>query len=399
MGAETDGQLVVRARGGNLSAFEEMVARHRAALVALVAARLGSLAEAEDVAQEAFVQAFFRLHQLRDPEALLPWLRRVAERIALMRLRSRREEAVDPAEVERMRGVPVEPPGSGDGSGLLTHLPEAMRRTVALTYLAGYTCAEAAALLGVREGTVKSRLSRARAILKEAFEMTENELSQGKPQDDFTEKTIARLMREARRLLRQGDPEGAAERANRVLGMQVQALFAAGDPPGFRFHQEAVRMAGLSWKEQRRREAEANAAQYGFRLAELDWEVADVDMMEGTLGKPTGRGDDVWGVPHTRMKVRTMDDRDICRRLQCSPIQLYEWVQQGCPVLRCHPFVRFDLDRVKQWIADNHITGWPKPTPQQTDLPIRLIFKALYSGEIDPERAEEIISGLGWGWC
>lgn len=124
MRTETDGQLALRAGGGELAAFEEIVSRHRAALVALAAARLGSLAEAEEVAQEAFVQAFFRLHQLRDPEALLPWLRRVAERIALMRLRARREEAVDPAEMEQMRGAPVEPPSNGDGSDLLVRLPD-----------------------------------------------------------------------------------------------------------------------------------------------------------------------------------------------------------------------------------------------------------------------------------
>jgi len=112
MSEHSDAQLVARAREGDLSAFEMIVDRHRAALVALAAGRLGSLADAEDVAQEAFVQAFFRLHQLRKPEALLGWLRRLTERLALMRLRSRREEPCEPARLERMRAEQVMQPHS-----------------------------------------------------------------------------------------------------------------------------------------------------------------------------------------------------------------------------------------------------------------------------------------------
>jgi RNA polymerase sigma-70 factor (ECF subfamily) len=117
MREETDGQLVVRARGGDISAFEVIVNRHRAAIVALAASRLGSLADAEDVAQEAFVQAFFRLDQLRDAAALLPWLRRLTDRLALTRLRRRREEPLEPARVERMRAAEPEP--AGETRGLL----------------------------------------------------------------------------------------------------------------------------------------------------------------------------------------------------------------------------------------------------------------------------------------
>ena len=77
MREETDGQLVGRVRTGDLSAFEVIVDRHRAALVAVAAARMRSLDDAEDVAQDAFVQAYLHLRQLRQPEALLPWLRRL----------------------------------------------------------------------------------------------------------------------------------------------------------------------------------------------------------------------------------------------------------------------------------------------------------------------------------
>ena len=93
-----------------------------------------------------------------------------------------------------------------------------------------------------------------------------------------------------------------------------------------------------------------------------------------------------------------MDTRDICRRLGCSPVQLHAWVKQGLPVLRCWPFVRFDIDRVRRWLADNKITGWAKEDLHTTDVPVRVIFRELHRGALTPEQAEEIVTDLGWGW-
>jgi RNA polymerase sigma-70 factor (ECF subfamily) len=394
----TDSQLVSRLLAGDLVAFEVIVDRHRAALVAAAAARLGSLDDAEDVAQETFVRAYFRLRELRDPDALLPWLRRIADRLALMRVRGRREEVVAPA---RLSGIAAPPSdGQADELGLptaLAELPVGMQQAVSLTYLAGYTCAEAAVLLGVKEGTVKSRLSRARAKLKEVFAMTEEELREGQPREEFTQETVERLVEEARRLLAEGDVDGAARQADQALAIQAKEFFASGDDPNYEFNMEAARIKALPRQEQRRREAEANAAQYGFTLDELDWDVAEVSILRNTLGTPAGRGEDFWGVPHSRMKLKIMDARDIGNRLKCSPMQLSEWVDAGCPILRCWPFARFDLDRVKQWLEDQGIRDWRECSPRERDRPIRVIFKAIEQGELTAEKAEEVITNLGWG--
>jgi RNA polymerase sigma-70 factor (ECF subfamily) len=396
--AELDSELVARLGGGDLSAFEAIVNRHRTAIVALAAARLGSLEDAEDVAQEAFVRAYFRLHELRDPDALLSWLRRIAERLALMRLRARREEATEP---ERLSELAAEnSDAEGDGLGLpaaLAELPLGMRRAVSLTYLAGYTCAEAAEMLGVKEGTVKSRLSRARARLKEVFAVTGQGTKRDADGERFTRATVERLMREARKLLEEGEIDEASRRAAKVVSMRAKRFEQSPSDPNYGFVDEAAHIWSLPRKERRRREAEANAAQYGFTLAELDWEVADVDMMEGTLGKPEGRGKDIWGVPHGRVRTGFKDSRDVCRRLNCSPQTLSKWVEEGCPVLRCWPFARFDFDRVNQWLRHNEIEEWPKESDHDLDRPIRVIFKALHSRELNPEEAESIITNLGWG--
>jgi len=409
MSTETDAQLVERMRRGEVEAFEVIVSRHRAALVALAGARLNSHADAEDAAQEAFVQAFFQLHHLRDPAALLPWLRRVTVRLALMRLRSRREEPTAPRQLEAGRG-PTELPAFADAKAaeLLGVLPPAMREAVSLTYLEGYTCAEAAEMLGVKAGTVKSRLSRARARLKEALAMPERE--KGEPGDEFTRRTIERLKKEARRLLAAGDLTAAAQRAQAVLVEQVKPAFgdpkergvastllAAWDTGAVKPDPEAVAMAGLDWKAQRQRECEANAAQYGFRLADLDWKLDDVSYMSETVGRPTGHGKDVWGVPVSRMALTIIDARALCQRLCCSPLELHGWVKRGCPILRCRPWARFDLDRVQQWLRDNGIAEWPRENAYELERPLRIIFREVYRGKLAADDAERVMADLGDG--
>lgn len=396
MREETDGQLVGRIRTGDLSAFEAIVDRHRAALVAVAAARMRSLDDAEDIAQDAFVQAYLRLRQLRQPEALLPWLRRLTDRLALTRLRKLREQPVEPDRVARLRASHVEPARGERMMALLEKLPERMRQTVALTYVAGYTCAEAAALLGVREGTVKSRLSRARAKLKGAFEMAEEDMSKAQPDVEFTKQTIERLMREARRLLRRGDIDGAADHANQVLEMQTEDSFTADGDPGFPFDADAARIAGLGLREKRRRDCEANAAQYGYRLEDLDWELCEIDVLCGTLGQPEGKGKDSWGIPRSQQRIIMYDARDVCRRFRCSPQKLHEWVEKGLPSLRCWPWVRFDWERVKEWVAEYVTEGWPKEADHDLDRPLRWIFRAIERGNLTAADAESIMDNLGW---
>ncbi|MHB0937214.1 MAG: RNA polymerase sigma factor [Armatimonadota bacterium] len=406
-GKETDAHLVARMQAGELAAFETIVERYRAVLIACAHARLGSFADAEDVAQEAFVQAYFHLGELREPAALLPWLRRTADRIALMRLRSRREQPADPEDFDALvdtragtETVEVE--------SLLSQLPGVMRETVSLTVLAGYTCAEAARILGVREGTVKSRLNRARAKLKEVLGMAEHDLAG--PTGDFTQKTIERLKREARRLAAEGKFFEASEKARQILDEQVKPLYgdpkqlgmartvlAAFESEAFQPDEDAVALSGLGRREQRRRECEANAAQYGFTLDELDWEVADVNIICETLGRPTGRGKDIWGVPVSRLPLAIIDLRELCRRLKVSPLAVFGWVGNGCPILRCWPFARFDLDRVQAWLAEHGIKDWPKESAYALERPIRILYREVYDGRLLPEGAEEVMDRLGFG--
>ena len=141
-------------------------------LVTQLAGVTGSLAEAEDVVQEAFVRAVTHARTVRRADNPEAWLRRVAVNVA--RSRHRR--------VRRWNGlIPrlVGQDGRGTASDLaedlaadrvalmdaLRRLPDAQRETIALHHLADLPVHEVAATLGVPTGTVKARLSRGRAAL------------------------------------------------------------------------------------------------------------------------------------------------------------------------------------------------------------------------------------------
>ena len=138
-------------------------------LYRLAYARTGSRADAEDVMQEVFVRLLRARPEFRDEEHAKAWLLRVGARCAADVLRApwrRREGPLDD-------GLPApEPPGEG-GVALVSvciaavlALPAKYRMAVHLYYYEELSVAEIAAVLGKSEGAVKSRLFRARALLR-----------------------------------------------------------------------------------------------------------------------------------------------------------------------------------------------------------------------------------------
>jgi len=92
-----------------------------------------------------------------------------------------------------------------------------------------------------------------------------------------------------------------------------------------------------------------------------------------------------------------MDARDICRRISCSPMTLSQWVDRGCPVNRRPPFAYYVPDEVRQWLANNGITDWPKESDHDLDMPLRALLRALQRRELTPWEAEKVITNLGSG--
>jgi len=170
--APDDTQLVRRARAGDEAAFRGLVARHQDRAYALALRLTGAPADAEEVAQDAFVRAWRALPSFRFEAAFGTWLHRIVARRAL----DRRERLKARAKREAPEADAPEPaaPAAADDPGprlerLLDGLPERARAAVVLYYYEDRAVAEVARILGVPEGTVKTLLSRARLSLREAW--------------------------------------------------------------------------------------------------------------------------------------------------------------------------------------------------------------------------------------
>lgn len=191
-----DSQLIDSARDGNLAAFDELVRRYQTVAFRTAWLITGNAADAEDVAQDAFVKAWRALDRFdrqRGLRALArrsgqatgefrPWLLTIVANEARNRRRSvgrRRESPFDPAVFDLQASG--ESPSTvierqTDAEGLvsaLNALPERDRLAIELRYVLDLNEAEMAAVLGVERGTVKSRLSRALTRLRASLEAGE----------------------------------------------------------------------------------------------------------------------------------------------------------------------------------------------------------------------------------
>ena len=174
-----DAELVDLARDGDVHAYEELVSRYQgiAYRVAWLVARQAG--EAEDAVQEAFVKAYYALPRFRPGAPFRPWLLRIVANEARNRVRStrRQERLVLRAAAVEAGGAAPSPEAAAlereDAQALLRameRLREPDRLVIAYRYLFELSEAEMADALGVRPGTVKSRLSRALGRLRAELE-------------------------------------------------------------------------------------------------------------------------------------------------------------------------------------------------------------------------------------
>ncbi len=134
-------------------------------MVAQIYALSGDLAEAQEVAQDAFLRAWTswaRVAAYDDPGG---WVRRVAHNLAVSRWRKARNTARALIRHGPPADVPEPSLASASLVAALARIPESARRALVLHHIAGLSVAEIADLEGVAAGTVKARLSRGRAAL------------------------------------------------------------------------------------------------------------------------------------------------------------------------------------------------------------------------------------------
>ncbi len=172
---ETDEQLVDRALAGDLAAFEQLVERHRDA-VYRVAARVVGYPEAEDVSQDTFVRAFYRLARWRREGRFRAWLLQICHNTALNALERQRPEVAgeEPAEEEEVENGVRTPVDLIEGKERRERLETKVallgrnhRTVLVLRDVEGLSYEEIAAVTDSPLGSVKGRLHRARGELIE----------------------------------------------------------------------------------------------------------------------------------------------------------------------------------------------------------------------------------------
>jgi RNA polymerase sigma-70 factor (ECF subfamily) len=173
-----DASLVSLARDGHTSAFESLYRRH-ATFALNVAVRIqGNAADVEDVVHDAFVRAYQRLAELREPSLFRPWLGSIVVRLVRTRMRRRRllaslgMGAVEPVDLDAVAASDASPEVRAQLAqiyALLGTLPADERIAWTLRYIERHRLEVVAELAGCSLATVKRRIARAQAFLMEHF--------------------------------------------------------------------------------------------------------------------------------------------------------------------------------------------------------------------------------------
>jgi len=190
--------LVQRARLGDQAAFTKLVRRFQAMAYGYAYSILGDLPLAEDAAQGAFVEAYRKLDDLREPAAFPGWFRRIVFKHCDRLTRSRRFTTVPldaVGDLAAERAGPHEIVEQRERDRLVRQavraLPEGQRFATTLYYIGGYSQREVAAFLGVPVSTIKNRLYAARKRLKERMmAMVETSLKLISLPEDFAQRLV-----------------------------------------------------------------------------------------------------------------------------------------------------------------------------------------------------------------
>jgi len=178
----TDGSLAKRAQRGDLAAFETLVDRYQERVYSIVYHFVGNPEDASDLTQDIFVKVFQSIASFKGRSSFYTWLYRIATNQALDFLRKRVPFAVESLSQEEFTGQDEPQTTRRDHDPLkvvearelqqmveqaIHALPEKLRVTVILHDLEGLSQEETAQVLNCSVGTIKSRLFRARADLRE----------------------------------------------------------------------------------------------------------------------------------------------------------------------------------------------------------------------------------------
>lgn len=166
---DPDEALVLQSQNGDPAAFEALIRNHQHMIHSLTFRMTGSLADAEDLAQETFIRAYRQIGSYRGAAKFSTWLYRIAINLCLTWRRRESCRFEMHADWTQMNGAPSNRDGSdvaGRVQAALLKLPAKQRAAITLTVYDGRNHAEAAEILNCSETTVSWRVFAARRKLK-----------------------------------------------------------------------------------------------------------------------------------------------------------------------------------------------------------------------------------------
>ena len=164
MGTQSDADLILLVLEGNTEVFVEIVRKYQNTVFSIAYQRTLNHTDAEDVAQEAFLRAYRDLRKLRNRELFGRWLYGIALNVTRERVRARRPEVTLEAIVEPQ--ARPEDRLSDDLLALVGSLPDKYRLPITMHFVDGLGHRDISRILNLRESTVRSRVHRAKGMLK-----------------------------------------------------------------------------------------------------------------------------------------------------------------------------------------------------------------------------------------
>lgn len=173
-GPTDEADWIARAQRSDTRAFESLYRMHIDKVYGLCLRMTGNVAEAEDCAQDAFIQAWNKLDKFRGESAFATWLHRIAVNSVLGRMRKskREKERIQVAQMTTDSPAAVADTGEmRDLANAVDKLPEGARHVFVLYAVYGYSHEEASNMLGIAPGTSKAQLHRARRLLAQQLDL------------------------------------------------------------------------------------------------------------------------------------------------------------------------------------------------------------------------------------
>jgi RNA polymerase sigma-70 factor (ECF subfamily) len=196
--ASSDEALITAHAAGDPHAFAELVRRHRDRLWAVALRTLRDPEEAADALQDALISAHRAAASFRAESLVTTWLHRIVVNACLDRMRRRQSRPTVPLPESGPGEIAVGRDAMADREtrmvvqDALAELPEEQRTPIVLVDVEGYSVAETAAMLGVAQGTVKSRCARGRVKLAKLLGHLRNPSADANVPDGAVETTGTR---------------------------------------------------------------------------------------------------------------------------------------------------------------------------------------------------------------